>query len=74
MENKIIEPNNARNRYRRKVAAVRAYGWSAPTFREWLRGAQKDSYTAGWIDLRETFSDLLHRAGPRPRRGLTGGQ
>lgn len=70
--NAVREPNNRRNRYRRKVAAVRAYGWAAPTFREWLRGAPPDSYTAGPIDLQQTFRALLQAAGPRPRRTIYG--
>jgi hypothetical protein len=40
------DPNNTRNRYRRMCEARRAYGFTVPTLREWIRGARPDSYSA----------------------------
>lgn len=60
----VREPDNVRNRWRRCRNARQAYGWSPPTFRAWLRGAAPDSYSAGPIDLRQPFLDLLNK-GPR---------
>lgn len=42
------QPNNLRNRYRRMVEAVTAYGWHAPSFRLWVRRgmAHPDAYSA----------------------------
>lgn len=55
----VREPNNKRNRWRRCRNVRRAYGWTPPTFRQWLIGSPPDSYTAGPIDLREPFIELL---------------
>ena len=41
------DPNNTRNRWRRYVETVRAYGWPASPFRAWLRAAGPDSYKSG---------------------------
>lgn len=70
----IRDPNNLRNRWRRKRAAFIAYGWaigawsSLPTLRQFAKHYARDAYAAGPIDMRETFADLLARSRPTVTR------
>lgn len=66
----LLDPNNARNRWRRKRAAFIAYGWSTghwsfPTLRQFIKIYPADAYCAGPRDLEESFQELLQRSKPK---------
>lgn len=47
MTNKMIQPDNLRNRWRRYRVARGDYGFGALPFRTWVGVSRKDSYLGG---------------------------
>lgn len=70
MSTPIQDPNNVRNRWRRKRAAFIAYGWgtsaysSCPSLRQFALHYPAGAYMANHADRHETFAELLARSRP----------